>query len=138
MSANVIPLPNPASKPQSRAQLAKQLAHVKRRAAECVAMSSETTAARAVMVVLLACHWKANTAPDVILGKQAPVPIYPGRQNLAFRAGCSEATVKRALDAWRERGCIRAVQYAKGGRNATRYVVQIKAIMMLANRQHTE
>lgn len=56
--------------------------------------------------------------------------IYPGREAVAKKCRCSEATVKRAFNRFRKMGFITAVKYAKGGSKATRYTVDISCILM--------
>ncbi len=56
--------------------------------------------------------------------------IRPGKKAIARKCQCSVPTVTRALARFRKMALIAAVKYAKGGRNATRYTVNISAILM--------
>jgi hypothetical protein len=56
--------------------------------------------------------------------------IRPGRKAIAKKCQCSIPTVTRALSKFTEMQFIEAVKYAKGGRNATRWTVDISTILM--------
>lgn len=54
--------------------------------------------------------------------------IHPGRVAIAKTAKVSVRTVATILKAFRDLGFIQPIEYAKGGRKATRYVVHLEAI----------
>ncbi|WP_323012916.1 hypothetical protein [Devosia sp.] len=57
--------------------------------------------------------------------------IHPGAERLAKKARVSLRSAKTYLSRLREMAVIRAVAYAKGGRKATRYVVDLSRLMAL-------
>lgn len=59
--------------------------------------------------------------------------IHPGRNKIAKRADVSVVTVARALARLRAYGFVDAVDYAKGGRKATRYFVDLDCILETLN-----
>lgn len=54
--------------------------------------------------------------------------MHPGCDKIAKSAKVSVPTVKRALKLFREKGVIKAVAYATGGRRSTRYTFSIVAL----------
>lgn len=56
--------------------------------------------------------------------------IHPGAEEVAKAARCCLRTAKAILKKLRNWGFIVAVQYAKGGRNATRYMVDTRRILV--------
>lgn len=54
--------------------------------------------------------------------------IHPGREAIAAKSGLSVRTVASFMAKFRSFGFISPVAYAKGGRNSTRYVVDLDAI----------
>ncbi|MFQ6755325.1 hypothetical protein V6Z72_13325 [Cereibacter sphaeroides] len=54
--------------------------------------------------------------------------MHPGCDKIRRRAKVSIITVKRSLKLFRERRVLRAVAYEKGGRKATRYVMDLVAL----------
>lgn len=59
--------------------------------------------------------------------------IHPGRSKIAKRADVSVVTVARALARLRAYGFIDPTDYAKGGRKATRYFVDVDCIIETLN-----
>lgn len=57
--------------------------------------------------------------------------IHPGAERLAKRAEVSLRSAKTYLSRLREMAVIKAVAFAKGGRKATRYVVDLTRLMAL-------
>lgn len=54
--------------------------------------------------------------------------VHPGREAIARKTNVSVRTVQTYLGKFRDLGFIRAIDYAKGGRRATRYSVDLSAI----------
>lgn len=54
--------------------------------------------------------------------------IYPGREKLAKQTNLSVRTIASYLKKFREIGFILAIRHAKGGRNSTRYIVDLEAL----------
>jgi len=63
-------------------------------------------------------------------GHNAEGVIRPGREYLAKRAKCSVRSVASLLKRLREAGVLIAVSYAKGGRRATRYKLDVHKLMV--------
>lgn len=64
--------------------------------------------------------WFANRRKDV---------IHPGAARIAKETDLSERSVRAFMGEFRAAGWITPTKYAKGGRNATRYVVNLRAII---------
>jgi hypothetical protein len=58
--------------------------------------------------------------------------IRPGRKYLAKKVRCSVRTVASTLDKLRKAGALQIVAYAKGGRRATQYRVDLETLMKWA------
>lgn len=63
-------------------------------------------------------------------GENGEGVIRPGREYLAKRAKCSVRTVASLLKRLREQGILITVAYAKGGRNATRYQIDMHKLLV--------
>jgi len=63
-------------------------------------------------------------------GENGEGVIRPGREYLAKRAKCSIRTVASLLKRLREQGILITVAYAKGGRKATRYKLEMHKLMV--------
>lgn len=84
-----------------------------------------TKAERDVLMVLVNLWFYHKGGPNGF--------IHPGRKKIAKRANVSVVTVARALSRLRDYGVIDATMYEKGGRKATRYLVDIDCIIETFN-----
>ncbi len=99
-----------------------------------VQMSRSSLIERAVLVAMLKIYWSHNQALDYLTGVKDGIPIYPGVQQLAHIVGAKERSVRSALKTWRDAGVLVPTSHAKGGRNATRYLLRQDRIWRLDNR----
>lgn len=63
-------------------------------------------------------------------GEKQTGVIRPGRTYLARKNKCSVRTVASLLKRFREAGLLHTIAYAKGGRRATQYRLDVKALMV--------
>jgi hypothetical protein len=99
-----------------------------------VQMSQASLIERAVLVAMLKLYWSHNQALDYLTGVKDGIPIYPGVEKLVHIVGAKERAVRSALKTWRDAGVLVPTSHAKGGRNATRYLLRQDRIWTLKNR----
>lgn len=76
------------------------------------------------VIIALVNHWFHHK------GKNKGI-VHPGRAKLAKKAGVSVRTVASTLAMLRAAGAISVVEYPNGGRNASRYSINIRPLMTL-------
>ena len=86
-----------------------------------VRKSAMTRCERDVTIVLLNLWLHHRNGPTKV--------IRPGRERVAKKSGSSVRTVASVMAKLRKAGVIKAVAYAKGGNNATRYTMDLIALM---------
>ena len=118
----------------SKKDIGRAVASHKARIARAIDLADASLIEQAVLRAIVSMVWARNRDPAAILRIRPRVAVYPGKKRLAWSANVCESSVGRALKKWRDLGCIQAVSYVKGGRNATRYQLVDSAILGLKNR----